>query len=124
MRRLAKFGAHWTLKEPKSELEPGLSLMAAAAMVLSLAVLLFFFIFLHLLESLLWKPERLRAKLRKQGIGGPSPSILIGNVPEIKKIRALTSAAKNTEANSITQGWASNLFPHLEQWRNRYGNRF
>ncbi|XP_023549298.1 cytochrome P450 714C2-like [Cucurbita pepo subsp. pepo] len=98
--------------------------MAAAAMVLSLAVLLFFFIFLHLLESLLWKPERLRAKLRKQGIGGPSPSILIGNVPEIKKIRALTSAAKNTEANSITQGWASNLFPHLEQWRNRYGLNF
>ncbi|XP_023005996.1 cytochrome P450 714C2-like [Cucurbita maxima] len=97
---------------------------AAAAMVLSLAVLLFIFIFLHLLESFLWKPERLRAKLRKQGIGGPTPSFLIGNVSEIKKIGALTSAAKSTEANSVTHGWASNPFPHLEVWRNRYGLNF
>ena len=123
MHALAKFEAKSKFKNPKSELEPGLSLMAAA-MVLSLAVLLFFFIFLYLLESFLWKPERLRAKLRKQGIGGPTPSFLIGNVSEIKKIGALTSAAKNTEAHSIAHGWASNPFPHLEVWRNRYGNRF
>ncbi|XP_038875448.1 cytochrome P450 714C2-like [Benincasa hispida] len=106
----------------ESELGAGSTM---AVMVLSPTALLLFLISLHLFESLLWKPERLRSKLRKQGIDGPSPSSsLFGNLSEIKNIRALTSQTKNTEDDSITHNWTSNLFPHLELWRNRYGRNF
>ncbi|CAK9329294.1 unnamed protein product [Citrullus colocynthis] len=94
-----------------------------AVMALSVLAAVFVFIFLHLFESLFLKPKRLRSKLLKQGIDGPSPSFLLGNLPEIKNIRALKShALTTTEGNdSIAHGWPSNLLPHLEHWRNRYG---
>lgn len=97
-----------------------------AVMVLSVLAAVSFFIFLHLFESLFLKPKRLRSKLRNQGIDGPSPSFLLGNLPEIKNIRAIKSHALTTTEgdDSIAHGWPSNLLPHLEHWRNRYGNFF
>ncbi|XP_022155742.1 cytochrome P450 714C2-like isoform X2 [Momordica charantia] len=94
----------------------------ATMAALSLAALLLFSISLHLFESFLWNPKRRRSKLRKQGIDGPPPSFLLGNLSEIKNIRALTSGI--AEDGSISHAWPSNLFPHLEQWRNRYGAMF
>ncbi|KAA0039593.1 cytochrome P450 714C2-like protein [Cucumis melo var. makuwa] len=91
-----------------------------AVMVLTLMPLLFFLISLHLFQSYFWKPKTLRSKLRKQGIDGPPPSSLLGNLSEIKNIRALTSQTKSKQHDSITHGWTSILFPHLELWRNQY----
>lgn len=94
----------------------------AAMILLSVIAVIFFFLFLHLFELLFLKPERLRSKLRRQGIDGPSPSFLLGNIPEIKTIRSLKSFGE--EEGSIAHGWSSNLLSHLEHWRNRYGNFF
>ncbi|KAL4028092.1 hypothetical protein IC575_011284 [Cucumis melo] len=104
------------------ELEAARSTMAV--MVLTLMPLLFFLISLHLFQSYFWKPKTLRSKLRKQGIDGPPPSSLLGNLSEIKNIRALTSQTKSKQHDSITHGWTSILFPHLELWRNQYGQNF
>ena len=106
--------------EMELELEAG---STVAVMLLTLIPLLFFFISLHLFKSYFWKPQTLRSKLRKQGIDGPPPSSLLGNLSQIKNLRALTPQTKSTEHNSITHAWTSNLFPHLELWRNRYGDR-
>ncbi|KAL2544612.1 Cytochrome [Forsythia ovata] len=47
-------------------------------------------------NELVIKPKKLREMLRKQGINGPPPKILFGNILEIKKSR---NAAENTPIN-------------------------
>ncbi|KAK8499378.1 hypothetical protein V6N13_010588 [Hibiscus sabdariffa] len=61
------------------------------------------------------KSRRLRKKLCMQGITGPPPSFLYGNVPEMKQIQ---SKANKTWA---THDYASTLFPYLDHWRKQYG---
>ena len=82
--------------------------------------------FLYVYESMVLKPRRLRSNLQKQGIRGPSPSILLGNIPEIKKIqleaRSRTPPNDNlSDVVSIAHDWPSTVLSHLLQWRNEYG---
>lgn len=120
LKKIERKRANTTI-EMELELEAARSTMAV--MVLTLMPLLFFLISLHLFQSYFWKPKTLRSKLRKQGIDGPPPSSLLGNLSEIKNIRALTSQTKSKQHDSITHGWTSILFPHLELWRNQYGDQ-
>lgn len=89
---------------------------------------------LHLYDSLILKPKRLRSKLDKQGIRGPSPSFLMGNIPDMKKIKLKLQAAAAAETNPkhhnpnvghnvghISHAWPSAIYPYLEQWRQEYG---
>lgn len=105
----------------------------AAKMVLSVLLGGFVVLFLYLYESLVLKPKRLRSKLEKQGIRGPSPSsVLLGNIPEMKSIK-LKVMKKSEEARSsikskdhhlsIAHDWPSTIFPHLVQWTKEYGNK-
>ncbi|KAJ7961887.1 Cytochrome P450 family protein [Quillaja saponaria] len=78
----------------------------------------------HLFSLLAIKPNLLRAKLHKQGISGPSPRFLFGNIPDIKRIQhQLQSTATTTSKDqnvSISHCWPPNMFPCLEKWRNQY----
>ncbi|KAJ4978101.1 hypothetical protein NE237_008881 [Protea cynaroides] len=72
------------------------------------------------------KPERVREKLRKQGIRGPPPCFLSGNVPEMKKIQS--SVASNSISMEFSDlgdiaahDYTSTLFPYFEHWRKQYG---
>lgn len=66
--------------------------------------------------------ERLRWKLKKQGIYGPKPSFLYGgNVAEMQKIQAAASP-NNVYAEFVAHDYTSSLFPYFEQWRKLYGN--
>lgn len=82
------------------------------ALALPLACLLFNHVWL--------KPQRVRWKLQKQGIRGPQPSVLYGNVPEIQRIQAAAKKAENGGV-LVAHDYTSNLFPYLEQWRKEYG---
>lgn len=53
-------------------------------------------LFLRLYRALVAKPEKLRSALRKQGISGPPPTFLLGNLLDMKKFQ--TSVAKATAA--------------------------
>ncbi|CAI9762316.1 unnamed protein product [Fraxinus pennsylvanica] len=67
-------------------------------------------------------PWRLRWRLEKQGIRGPRPCFLYGNVPEMQRIQA--SSIKNTGAENtglVAHNYTSTLFPYFEQWRKQYG---
>lgn len=67
-------------------------------------------------------PWRLRRRLEKQGIRGPRPCFLYGNVPEMQRIQA--SSIKNTGAENtgfVAHNYTSTLFPYFEQWRKQYG---
>ncbi|XP_028776302.1 cytochrome P450 714A1-like [Neltuma alba] len=70
----------------------------------------------------LWsKPRRIRSVLHKQGITGPTPSFLLGNLSEIQKIQSQFS---NLSSSSLPDQWFHSLFPFLHQWRKQYGPIF
>ncbi|KAA8550472.1 hypothetical protein F0562_002156 [Nyssa sinensis] len=81
-------------------------------------------LFVSLYNALVAKPERLRSMLRKQGISGPPPAFLLGNILEIKKAR--TAIVKTTTSGTppVLHNCAAALFHFLEQWQKKYGQVF
>ncbi|OVA20272.1 Cytochrome P450 [Macleaya cordata] len=80
---------------------------------------------------LVLKPERLRSKLRSQGIRGPPPTLLVGNLRELKKIQSTTvvdqsshQENKNNKMIVISHDWGSTVFSCFERWRKAYGSTF
>ncbi|KAL9247786.1 hypothetical protein vseg_021178 [Gypsophila vaccaria] len=80
----------------------------------------------HVYKNNMWvRCQKQRRKLRRQGIKGPSPSFLYGNVSKMEKIRAIV--AKEGPLNSSNKGefvghdFTSSLFPYFELWRKEFG---
>jgi len=63
----------------------------------------------------------LRSKLRKQGISGPPPTILLGNLMEIIKSQLSTPNSSPFETLLTHHNTASLIFPKFEEWREQYG---
>ncbi|KAI3444831.1 hypothetical protein Pfo_001496 [Paulownia fortunei] len=101
-------------------------MIMAAKMVFSLVFGGFLVLFLRLFDALFLKPRRLRSRLEKQGIRGPVPSLLYGNIPEMKRIIQLQKPLVKESASpeEMVHAWFPTVFPHLEQWRNEYGPTF
>ncbi|RVW74960.1 Cytochrome P450 714C2 [Vitis vinifera] len=77
-------------------------------------------LFFRLYNALVVKPKKLRSILRNQGISGPPPSFLLGNIREIKESQS--TAVKDSCTD--THNCAAALFPFFEKWRNKYGQVF
>lgn len=77
---------------------------------------------LYVYYKLRVKPEIVRAKLRKQGISGPLPSIALGNVPEIKRAMRETSSKDVKEKNFQLVDHSLSLFPYFKKWTKQFGN--
>ncbi|XP_043717055.1 cytochrome P450 714A1-like [Telopea speciosissima] len=78
----------------------------------------------YILNAVWMKPERLREKLRKQGIKGPPPSsFLSGNAAEMTKIKseALNMKQVKDHGEIAAHDYTSALFPYFEHWRKQYG---
>ncbi|KAL6291248.1 hypothetical protein ACE6H2_008758 [Prunus campanulata] len=75
---------------------------------------------LHLYNTVWLKSERLRRKLRVQGIKGPTPSFLYGNLPEMQKIQHQLPNTPN-HSEFVAHDYTSTLFPYFEHWRKQYG---
>ncbi|KAL0452626.1 UNVERIFIED_CONTAM: cytochrome [Sesamum latifolium] len=78
---------------------------------------------LYLLEILWVKPWRIRRKLQAQGVKGPKPWLLYGNVWEMQKIQesAKKNSGKNDGDEFVAHDYTSTLFPYFELWRRQYG---
>ncbi|XP_047951317.1 cytochrome P450 714C2-like [Salvia hispanica] len=87
-----------------------------AALVLGLIV--------HLYVSLVAKPTKIQKVLNKQGINGPPPKILLGNILEIKKSRDAAAANTASESGPPALHNTTSVLPFLEQWRKKYGKTF
>ncbi|XP_015874059.2 cytochrome P450 714C2 [Ziziphus jujuba] len=70
------------------------------------------------------KSEIIRAKLRKQGISGPLPSIVLGNVPEIRRIMSEASSKGVKENNLQLVDHSLSLFPYFKKWTKQFGRTF
>uniref|UniRef100_A0A2N9FED0 Cytochrome P450 n=1 Tax=Fagus sylvatica TaxID=28930 RepID=A0A2N9FED0_FAGSY len=89
----------------------------------TLALLGVFGLFFRLYNALVRKPERLRSMLRKQGISGPKPAFLLGNIKEIKKAQSNTEKVVTIGAPALHK-CAAALFPFFEEWRKQFGEIF
>ncbi|XP_057724504.1 cytochrome P450 714C2-like [Arachis stenosperma] len=108
--------------------------MSSLAMVLqfdpkfltSIALVVASVVLFMLYNDLVVKPKRLRSKLSNQGINGPTPSFMIGNIWEIKKAKELittTPRSPNLEPVDV-HDCASLTFPFIETWKQKYGKVF
>ena len=98
------------------EIQPNI-MEGVAKVFMSLALVGAFGLFFQLYNALVVKSEKLRSILRNQGISGPPPSLLLGNIKAIKNSQS--KAVKNSSID--THNCAAALFPFFEQWRKKYG---
>ncbi|XP_060964844.1 cytochrome P450 714C2 [Cannabis sativa] len=81
----------------------------------------------RLYKSLVANPRRLRSLMTKQGLTGPPPSFLLGNIMEIKNSKSAASrlsAALSAGESPLQHNCANILFPFFEKWRKQYGEVF
>eukprot|EP00253_Pinus_taeda_P010609 PITA_10609 len=68
-----------------------------------------------------WKPRTIKKIMERQGIRGPPPRFISGNLSNMTKLRE-SEAAKDMEP--ISHDIVDRLLPHYVQWTNDYGRRF
>ncbi|MED6197840.1 hypothetical protein PIB30_060533 [Stylosanthes scabra] len=71
------------------------------------------------------KSQRVRRKLRMQGISGPPPSFLHGNLLDMHQITAASQQGKVAgSSGDHTHDFTESLFPYFEFWRKQYGTLY
>ncbi|KAL3531003.1 hypothetical protein ACH5RR_010325 [Cinchona calisaya] len=99
--------------------------MEFSKVFISAALLGFLGLLLRLYNALVAKPERLRSALRKQGVSGPKPTLLLGNILEIKKARdASAKATSECDGAPVYHNCGSFLLPFFDKWRKQFGEIF
>ncbi|RLM69769.1 hypothetical protein C2845_PM17G00160 [Panicum miliaceum] len=89
----------------------------------------FLFVLLSYLYTILWlRPERLGQKLRSQGVKGPKPSFLFGNIAEMRRIqKELAMSVQELQAGTtdkFSSDYTATLFPYFLHWSRIYGSIF
>lgn len=96
-------------------------MISGAKMVISLVLGAVFLVIVRVFEASILRPRRLRSGVLKQGIRGPVPSLMYGNIHEIKRIAQSQKPLVKKSPQKMVHDWFPAVFPHLEQWRNEYG---
>ncbi|XWS08404.1 hypothetical protein CRYUN_Cryun41cG0077200 [Craigia yunnanensis] len=102
-------------------MEDSLTLFFTPKVISSLALMGVVCFLVHLYNTMWFKSERLRRKLWMQGIRGPSPSFIYGNLPEMQKIQLKAVRPIPNNAEIVAHDYTSSLFPYFVQWRKEYG---
>nr|WCJ13148.1 cytokinin hydroxylase [Litchi chinensis] len=68
-----------------------------------------------------WTPRRIKKLMAKQGVGGPKPRPLTGNIMEMT---SLVSQSTAKDMDYIHHNIVGRLLPHYVKWSKQYGNRF
>ncbi|XP_038905687.1 cytokinin hydroxylase-like [Benincasa hispida] len=66
-------------------------------------------------------PRRIRKKMEKQGVCGPDPRPLLGNILDVAALVAKSTA---NDMKSIDHNIVGRLLPHYTTWTKQYGKRF
>lgn len=74
-------------------------------------------------DALILNPRRLQSLLWKQGIGGPPPALVVGNILQMNKARSQVPKQPQ-EGGGVVHNCVSFLFPAFEQWAKQYGTNF
>ncbi|BBN15559.1 protein MpCYP735-like [Marchantia polymorpha subsp. ruderalis] len=90
-----------------------------ATVVLMLTIILYRV--LTIVRTYIWKPLWYRRAMEAQGISGPTPHVLTGNLAEVQ---ALKADAWITPMNVVRHDYVDRLFPHYRLWTQKFGPRF
>ncbi|KAL5192504.1 Cytochrome P450 714A1 [Glycine soja] len=97
----------------------------AMKLVFSVAVVGILSWILSVYGNLWHESQRLRKRLQMQGIKGPPPSFLHGNLPDMQRIQSQAKAASTCNSDLSDQflahDYTATLFPYFEHWRKQYG---
>ncbi|KAJ1273862.1 hypothetical protein BS78_05G017300 [Paspalum vaginatum] len=88
-------------------------------MILVLLLILLGLALVYLYVILWLRMAKITKKLRRQGINGPKPTLLYGNIPEMKRIPQELKCLQRQDTNMN-----SYIFPHFLLWRETYGPVF
>lgn len=97
-----------------------------AAMLLkaffSLALLGFLSLLIRVYTVLWLKPQKLRSMLVKQGIKGPPPTFLVGNILEMRRIQGnKPKVVMPSVMEEVLHNYGPTLYPCFDKWRKEYG---
>ncbi|KAL0435161.1 UNVERIFIED_CONTAM: cytochrome [Sesamum radiatum] len=81
-------------------------------------------LFFRVYNALVAEPGRLRAALRKQGLRGPPPTFLLGNILEMKRARDAAAKAATVNGPPASHNCGTALLPFFDEWRKKYGDVF
>ncbi|KAK9290490.1 hypothetical protein L1049_008660 [Liquidambar formosana] len=81
-------------------------------------------VLMRALEVVWLKPRRLRSALRKQGISGPPPTFLYGNLSEMNNIQSTITTPPQNGKDLSHHWWSVRIFPYLQQWAHQYGQMY
>ncbi|KAH6789060.1 hypothetical protein C2S51_004066 [Perilla frutescens var. frutescens] len=99
------------------EKHPWLQIIVTFALAVILGLLF------RLYSAVVAAPRRLRRVLNEQGVGGPPPAFLLGNILDIKKSQTSSAAkAAAAAASAGTHNCGGVLFSVLDEWRRQYGD--
>ncbi|WOL13759.1 cytokinin hydroxylase [Canna indica] len=73
------------------------------------------------ISSYFLTPRRIRRAMSKQGVHGPQPKLLIGN---LKDIAALVAKTTSHDMETVDHDIVGRLMPHYALWSQIYGKRF
>ncbi|XLU23276.1 hypothetical protein S245_059342 [Arachis hypogaea] len=88
---------------------------------------------LYVYGNIWYKSKRVRRKLIAQGIKGPQPSFLCGNIADMQRIQAQVNNFIEAPNNGrrcnnnvnhhqfLAHDYTATLFPYFEHWRKKYG---
>ncbi|XP_011624255.2 cytokinin hydroxylase [Amborella trichopoda] len=68
-----------------------------------------------------WTPRRIKKYMEKQGVRGPKPSFLVGNLFDMASLLDKTTSS---DMPYLTHDIVSRLLPHYILWSKLYGERF
>ncbi|TYJ03887.1 hypothetical protein E1A91_A12G057500v1 [Gossypium mustelinum] len=98
---------------------------AMVVFLITLSVLFMIFLVFKLvfdtISCYLLNPRRIRKTMEKQGVRGPKPRGVTGNMLEMFK---LTSQSTSKEMGTIHHDLVGRLLPHYVKWSKSYGKRF
>ncbi|CAI9103164.1 OLC1v1001610C1 [Oldenlandia corymbosa var. corymbosa] len=92
--------------------------------LISLGIVALIALFWRLYNALVIQPGKLRSIMRKQGITGPPPTLLFGNILEIKKAWSGTANAPPIFGVPNKHDCATTIFPFFQNWLKKYGDMF
>ena len=97
----------------------------AMKLVFSVAVVGILSWILSVYGNLWHESQRVKKRLLMQGIKGPPPSFLHGNLPDMQRIQSQAKAASTCNSNHSDQflahDYTTTLFPYFEHLRKQYG---
>ncbi|KAL9669750.1 hypothetical protein QQ045_007299 [Rhodiola kirilowii] len=79
---------------------------------------------LHFIAVFWLRPQMLRRKLAAQGIRGPKPTLIMGNIPEMKSLNKAMNQTCSQALNKMaghTYTDTSHVFPNFRHWTSTYG---